>query len=379
MALEPTSTLPKRSRARRFAFAALAALGSVAVCLIIVELALAWIKPAASYRKWYEGSLTYLLDDDVDWKLEPRSYPWGQVNSFNFRGPPIGPERTPGRLRIVLLGGSAAFDLGKRDDQTWAVHLEALLTEKLGRPVEIVNTGTPGYSTWQCARVLASKMLPWQPDAVLLYELYNDSLTFRHADVQEIIEGWKLNARANYVGAVAHPHPFWDASGALMPHLADYARMSFVQRALQANKARNDRVWVDLTLSGEVQPHALAFYRDNRQRIANVLAGAGGIPLIVVTQASLIRPDNTPEECQRIHYWYRGLSHERLVAAYRQAWDIDRKLPQELPNVSVIAAHEHVPATFEYFADEVHLTHAGSAFLARYLAQELVERSLLPR
>lgn len=367
------------SRKKRILFATLAVLGSVVVCLAVLDLVVAWIQPGSSYRKWYDASLTYLLDDATDWKLEPRKYAWGQVNDFGFRGPALPFARAPGRLRIALLGGSAAFDLYKRDDQTWAAQLERLLQDKLGRPVEVLNTGTPGYSTWQCRRLLTARLLRWEPDVVLLYELYNDSLTFRHASVDDIKRGWKLNALANYIGAAAHPGPSFDLLGSVLPHVTDYVRMLMVQAEIAASKRESDRFWVDLDLTAQVQPEALAFYRDNRAAIAKELERAGGIPLIVITQASLIRADNTPDEQQRIHYWYRGVSHERLVQAYRDAWDIDRGLAKECANVALIPAHEHVPASLEYFVDEVHLNHAGSALLAGYVAQQLIDRDLLPK
>jgi len=171
-------TVRTLSRKRRVVFALVTIIGSTVLCLVLLELVLRSVHPSDSFKKWYDQSLTYLLDGDVQWKLEPRHYAWGQVNEFNFRGPPIGPERTRGKLRIVLLGGSAAFDLNKRDDETWAAQLEEALAEELGRPVEIMNCGTPGYSTWQCYCLLSSKMLKWQPDAVILV----DEVALNHAE-----------------------------------------------------------------------------------------------------------------------------------------------------------------------------------------------------
>src|SRR5438128_284041 len=136
------------TRKKRIAFAVLAVLGSTLVCLLVLDAAVGRIQPKASYKKWYEASLTYLLDDDA---------------------------------------------------------------------------------------------------------------------------AWKLNARAEYIGSTAHPGSMFDTCGALLPHLTDYVRMLVVQAAIKANKSENDRFWVDLNLTGQVQPKALAFYRDNRQRIARAL------------------------------------------------------------------------------------------------------------
>jgi hypothetical protein len=149
---------------RHLVAASALALLSLAATLAAIEISLPVRQPQSTYRAWREASFTYLEDPETDWRLEPRAYPWGQVNRYGFRGPEIPPEKRPGTCRVLVLGGSAAFDLWKRDGETWSDQLQQRRGQALPCRVEVMNTGTPGYSTWQAARLLESRLLRWKPD-----------------------------------------------------------------------------------------------------------------------------------------------------------------------------------------------------------------------
>ena len=122
---------------------------SLLLTLFLLEGSLRISRHGSTFRNWHWNSLTYLTDPEVDWKLEPKTYAYGQINRFHFRGPEIAPEKSKGVYRIILLGGSAAFDLWKKDHETWAVKLEHDLNGAIQDRIEILNAATPGYSSWQ--------------------------------------------------------------------------------------------------------------------------------------------------------------------------------------------------------------------------------------
>ena len=349
-------------------------LGSVFLTLALIEhVVVQIIHTGQSYGSWYFSSLTYLLDEEVDWKLEPRSYIWGQVNQNNFRGKEMTVARRAGTCRIAVVGGSAAFDLWKRDDQTWSVQLESYLNHNLGQSVEVLNAATPGYSSWQAYRLVKSKVIRWQPDIVLLYELYNDSLTFSHNNRQEIIQGWKLNAHANYVGWPAHPHRSLDILSKVLPTTTDALRMVALRTLIARRNAANAKYWRNPNLNWTLQKAGLNFYEENRRNLARFLRDQG-IPLGIVAQASLIREENTPEEMAQIHYLYRGMSHPELWKGYLAAREMDRLVSKEEPNAFLISANEQIPSSLSCFVDEVHLNKEGSTLLAKIIGDELLAR-----
>lgn len=201
---------------------------SIGVSLSLTEAVPRFTPNRPSFTEWSNRSLSYLLDDTVDWKLEPRTYDWGVVNENNFRGPSVPREKPPGVTRVVVIGGSGAFDIHKRDNATWSTYLGEHLTSRLGRQIEVINAGNPGYSSWQARNLLSNKLIQWRPDAVILYELFNDSLTFGRNDREAIIHGWKINAETNFISPTAHPGSRFDTFSRFLPVTTDAVRYVWV-------------------------------------------------------------------------------------------------------------------------------------------------------
>jgi len=95
------------------------------------------------------------------------------TNRHGLRGPEI-PSPKAG-VRVLALGDSTAFGLGVDDDQTWPAVLQGLLRERLGRPVEVINAGVPGYTAYQGMRYLEERGLSLDPDLVIATFGFNDA------------------------------------------------------------------------------------------------------------------------------------------------------------------------------------------------------------
>jgi hypothetical protein len=357
---------------KRFIFSLGTLLVAGGLFIVIAELLVAFsVAEDASFEQWRKVSLTFLEDDTSDWVLEPRQYDWGEVNEHNLRGPSMPVARSPGVFRILVLGGSAAFDLYKRDSETWSEKVEVQLSRELGRPVEVLNAGTPGYSTWQSVRLYERKLHKWKPDMVLVYHLYNDSLVFRHHDLERVKSCWQTNGKANHISWIAHPHWALDLVGVVMPHTTDFLRFEAVKLAQKARAVDNEGCWVWQALDQEVAQEGFGFYRTNLANIIQI-AGIQGADVGLVTQASLI--DVEPMSDETIHYKYRGLSHDNLYSAYRDAWAVPADLAKSTSHVFVIEAHTKVPKTRANFIDEVHLTERGSTALAAIITHGVLAR-----
>jgi lysophospholipase L1-like esterase len=357
------------SRARRTLLASCALLIGSLLAALTCEAAL-WTLHPTGYEQWRRASLTYLLDDLAYWKLEPRSYDWGQVNRRALRGPlPIVPKPND-VYRILVLGGSAAFDLYKRDDATWSMLLQRNLGTRAGKRVEVVNAGTPGYSTYQVVPQLEHALADMQPDLVLLYELYNDSMTFRFRDRSAIERGWRINARGNYLCTAAHPGSAWDTAGALLPHTVDFTRLLWINQIGRPVLQSVADYWHRPALGERATDEGLALYAQNLDRIAT-LAEQRGATFGIITQATILREQTNAEQERWIRYDYRGMNHAALWDAYQRAWRETVPITQRHRGAFVIPAHLAIDPLPRFFHDEVHLTAEGSARLARIVADGL--------
>jgi hypothetical protein len=120
------------------------------------------------------------------------------TDSFGYRVSSM--PRTPGVKRVLLLGDSFMAALQVEYEQTFAGLLEARLTELLGTPVEVWNTGVPAWDAPQY-RTLAVKVLPQHHfDAVV-------AATFLGNDVVE-----RDNARIRPVQLVERHEFSWPRS-----------------------------------------------------------------------------------------------------------------------------------------------------------------------
>ncbi|MCK6527551.1 GDSL-type esterase/lipase family protein [Myxococcota bacterium] len=90
------------------------------------------------------------------------------ANSLGFIDREPAPTRAAGEVRIVALGDSVTHQKYYTD------FLEAILSSRLGVPVDVWNTGAPGLSTPEEVGLLRSRGTELDPDVVLLQFSPND-------------------------------------------------------------------------------------------------------------------------------------------------------------------------------------------------------------
>jgi lysophospholipase L1-like esterase len=96
------------------------------------------------------------------------------TNSKGLRDREIPYERTPGTLRVVMLGDSGTFGWGVRPEQTYSKLLEGMLAEK-GMKAEVVNTGVGNFKTIQEIEYFLTEAYKYNPDLVVLSYSFNDA------------------------------------------------------------------------------------------------------------------------------------------------------------------------------------------------------------
>jgi len=94
------------------------------------------------------------------------------INDLALRGPAPAADTTA--TRILCLGESLCFGWGVAMEQAYPHQLQRLLTDRKGRSVEVINAGTPGYTTHQGLIQLREMGFDLQPDLVVVPFVVND-------------------------------------------------------------------------------------------------------------------------------------------------------------------------------------------------------------
>lgn len=95
---------------------------------------------------------------------------------------PLHAEKKPeGVFRVMTLGCSTTFGWGVDDVQTYPARLEALLAEA-GHPVEVINAGQPGHSSFQGLWLWDRTLARYQPDLVIFGYVVQDARIAAYSD-----------------------------------------------------------------------------------------------------------------------------------------------------------------------------------------------------
>ncbi|MBI3892680.1 MAG: SGNH/GDSL hydrolase family protein, partial [Candidatus Wallbacteria bacterium] len=168
--------------AKRLVFSALA----IASILAMIELGLRGQRAWQDWRASGQGPIkpsgdVYRTHPFVYLVPTPGRYVDSQgyeetINSRGFRGPEVAVPKPAGVFRIACLGASTTIGTyQRRDRDTYPAVLERLLREaRPGARVEVVNAGIAGAASAQNATNFLARVVPLEPDGIVLYDNYND-------------------------------------------------------------------------------------------------------------------------------------------------------------------------------------------------------------
>lgn len=96
-------------------------------------------------------------------------------NSLGFRGEEFPVEKPAGEFRIVCLGGSTTYgDYNDDYRDSYPDSLQRELHRRGYTQVRVINAGAGGWSTWESLINLQFRLLPLDPDLIIIYHSVND-------------------------------------------------------------------------------------------------------------------------------------------------------------------------------------------------------------
>ncbi|MBK9015388.1 MAG: SGNH/GDSL hydrolase family protein [Saprospiraceae bacterium] len=155
---------------------------STAISLLLGELVLRAISPKAANFNHHQLYCEH--DSLLGWRKIPNSRGhhktpeyevWENINSMGIRGPEYPLRKDSGEQRIVVLGDSFSEGYTVGFDSLFSEVLKKKLMETQSEQrIEVINTGTGGYSTDQELLCFESLGAKFQPDATVLMFCVND-------------------------------------------------------------------------------------------------------------------------------------------------------------------------------------------------------------
>ncbi len=291
-----------------------------------------------------------------------------KINRHGYRGPDFAFEKSAGGIRVIIYGGSAAFNMGVTEGEDWPRKTELKLRQRGLTNVEVINAGIPGHASHDSLGYFFAEGHLLSPDYVLLYNAWNDIHRFPQAQPL-------LRTAKPYGGPDANP--FHTYSNIFDKFLSEYSQVYLkirqgLLKELYRKIMRQPDPKKQVVFHDSLAPAALRQYEFTLRCFVDMVRNAGGVP-ILMTQGRLVRSDNTQEEKTKIKYKLARLQHNLLLEAFKKTDLIIHTVAQEKNIPLIDAAPVMTPHGFKYFFDTVHMRPAGSEALAEHVAARLYQ------
>lgn len=373
---------------RKFIFGALSAFFGIAFALLLVELALRLFIPAPpGYRAMVPNlEATFNAQLYARGVLGPALF---KVNSMGFRSREWTADRAS-EFRIVCLGGSTTESILNDQSRIWTTVLEQRLGQLPDeRRIWVGNMGKAGLASKHHIAQL-NHIRSYDPDLIIV--LVGSS------DFMSRLKQGDIDSSASLAYLPERERTLEEQSFAVLPGgfsrvwklLSPIESAIFERSESQSLDGSSLKRWRAMREEGKrsnVPPPleaSLAAYSQNLKEMINV-AHHAGVPIVLLTQPSIWRPDLTDEEKQQL--WMGGVGEFREVpgsvyyepAVLKQGMDaFNGRLLQVCldTHTPCIDLANDVPKSTDYFYDDEHFTDRGQELVADRVAEGILQ--LLP-
>ena len=332
-----------------------------------------------------------------------------QINEQGFRdSEPLPLAKPKNEVRIFILGNSTAFgQWNESNEQTITKKLESRLQKRIEqqksspekyRPdvfpfykpsrkkafalppkirdgkYRVINAAIPGYTSGNELAQLTLKILPYEPDVIVILDGYGDLMLPSSKTLTDIpkLEEFSHNATGHFGAYLSHSLQQW-----LKDTYIVKASQYFVLKPEPTVTQKTLVVRADRNSLEEYLPKdeaelklRLKRYQDNHKQILRLCTSAS-VPIVLVTQPEITsRPQNRLSDSEKVILGELGDNYkEKLTKYYPQFVESSKQLEKAFPkNVKVLNfdnLEQKLPSPA--FVDAIHLTEEANAMIAEQL------------
>jgi lysophospholipase L1-like esterase len=289
-----------------------------------------------------------------------------QHNSYGFRGNEFSPKKDKDVYRIVCLGGSSTYGNQLSNYETWPAQLERLLnSQQQGMHLEVINAGVGGYTTMESLINLVTRVLPLEPNMIIIYHAFNDFKPNRFPNFKSDYTNWRSRERTpkkHILNILSSKSSFARNMVSLYRKLSRYLDKRLKYHLPTTGLRRYD------TVSEE----GIESFKRNLRTMIYVTRGYGITP-VISTFCLLLNEENLQAHPEK----FEGLLDYIPTLTYAGVLDAKRRYNQALREVAkqekvlLIDNSLLIPETLQYQYDSCHFTAAGARLIAENFSQAI--------
>lgn len=288
-------------------------------------------------------------------------------NSYGFRGNEFSSKKDKNVYRIVCLGGSSTYGNQLSNYETWPAQLERLLnSQQQDMHFEVINAGIGGYTTMDSLINLVTRVLPLEPNMIIIYHAFNDFKPNRFPNFKSDYTHWRsrewmpkkhilniLSSKSSFVRNMVSLYR--KASGYLDKHLRCHLPMTGLKRY------------------DTVSALPIESFKRNLRTMIYVARGYGITP-VISTFSLLLNEENLkayPGKFEDLRDYIPTLTYEGVLDAKRSYNQALRDVAKQ-EGVLLVDNSLLIPETFQYQYDSCHFTVAGTRLIAENFSQAIL-------
>jgi len=209
-------------------------------------------------------------------------------NELGFRGPSLAAQKAPGVRRVACIGASTTYGLDVSALEANPAQLGELLSKSHGK-WEVINAGVPGWVSSETLVDLELRVLPLQPDVVVILQGRNELFPQAYNGFRSDYTHFRRPGFNYSVSNYGHKELFRWSNLAMLACTLRGERFGWSERA--EHPLYGGIVWENRPTTAEVarnleDPARLAPLRSNLESMIEVCR-ARGIQVVVCTMAFL--------------------------------------------------------------------------------------------
>jgi hypothetical protein len=297
-----------------------------------------------------------------------------RINADGFRGGETRREKTPGVIRVGVVGASEAFGLYESPDMELSAQIQRALDRAAPGRFEVINMATIGMTPPRITAFYRLWIAQFSPDVIFFYPTpaqylasdppRSEAELARLSTVAREPSEWPLGLRV--------PDKGWTAVKELLPQ---WMQASLRRRGIERERAEHASDWV----WNAPPPDRLALFGEHIDALVTELQRSGA-QVVLATHANRFSETLTPVDQEQLVSWIKWYPRASAYCMLHMDDAANRVVSRVarahgLPTVDVAAAVGKDPRNF---ADFVHFSDAGAALAASAAARQIVRRASEP-